>query len=165
MFYNSIVVLKLLIFFPNLVDHFHGLGDDVVLVILGRLHQAEGAESLAGLLAEQLHVGLQECLIHFSPASPGERGQLQSEGDVQSGPISPGLSLLLDKSLRINTESFLLARLKSKSLHLFIKISPQSSLRGSSIFMFSGLIFMETNKTEAPLNFTFKVSSIFVITL
>ena len=82
MFYNSIVTSKLLIFFPNLVDHFHGLGDDVVLVILGCLHQTEGAETLTGVLAEQVHVGLQERLVHLSPASPGERWQLQSKGDV-----------------------------------------------------------------------------------
>ena len=66
----------------------------------------------------------------LSPASAGERWELESEGDVQSGPVSSGLPLLLEKSLGINTESFLLARLKSKSPHLFIKISSHSSLRG-----------------------------------
>ena len=105
-----------MIFFPNLVDHFHALGDNVELVIFCRLHQTEGAETLTGILRDQPHVGLPEGLVELSPASPGERWQLQSEGNVQSGPVRPGLSLVLDKSLGINTESFLLAGLKYKSL-------------------------------------------------
>ena len=62
MFYK-IVTSKFLIFLPNLIDHFHSLGDDVVLVILSRLHQAEAAKSLADILAEKLHVGLTEGLV------------------------------------------------------------------------------------------------------
>ena len=56
----------------------------------------------------------------LSPASAGERWELESEGDVQSGPVSSGLPLLLEKSLGINTESFLLAGLKSKFLLTFL---------------------------------------------
>ena len=131
MFYNSIVISKLLIFFPNLVDHFHALGDDVKLVIFCRLHQTEGAETLTDILGDQPHGGLPEGLIDLGPASPGERWQLESEGNVQPGPVSSGLSLLLNKPLGINTESFLLAGLKYK---YFLD---QSSLfsRGSGIFI------------------------------
>ena len=68
MFYGSIdSTSKFLIFFPNLVDHFHSLGDDVVLVILSRLLQTEAAESLTDILAEQPHIGLQEGLVHLGP--------------------------------------------------------------------------------------------------
>ena len=107
-----------MVFFPNLVDHLHTLGDDIVLVIRGRLDQAEATESLAGILVEKPHVGLLEGLVDGSPASPGEGGQLEGEGNIQAGPVTPGLSLLLDKSLGINTESFLLAGLKLKYLYL-----------------------------------------------
>ena len=107
-----------MVFFPNLVDHLHTLGDDIVLVIRGYLDQAEAAESLTGVLAEKPHVGLQKGLVDGSPASSGEGGQLEGEGNIQAGSITPGLSLLLDKSLGINTESFLLAGLKLKYLYL-----------------------------------------------